>query len=138
MKKLSRKLLIGTTVGLASLALNACDAQGTPQQSQVISDTDVQDTQEVPSDTNDNSSIAGGTEDMNSEQFSSSESSQGPEENASSSGSTGKITFEKVDTPAYDASSYLNSEVIGRDDLPEKYDPTQPIPTVYGPPVESK
>ncbi len=155
MKRLKKKVVIGTTAGLASLVLNACGVYGPPTEhvaapepagpsSQEISVQDVTDESTGGNDMTDSKDSAAFATSSAASESSISVSGASNDDNtgakASESSSTGssKISFTKVPSDSSSIASSLSEEyIINSDDIPEYEYPIE-VPAVYGPPLDDK
>ncbi len=133
MKNLRKKVVIGTTAGLASLVLGACGVYGPPVETSPL--------ETLPVDSANTTTVGETSENIESGDNSEMNNDFEKNDSSSSMSTSGDITFTKVPS---DEASILSSFSDNKIDQSikdiEPYNPKDPIPvpTVYGPPVESE
>ncbi|WP_029233302.1 hypothetical protein [Butyrivibrio sp. VCB2006] len=145
MKRLKKHVVIGTTAGITGLFLTACAAYGPAPSPAVIPDNTEGASMEMS--INDENAKKPTADDSASESSSATPISAATEsgtadaasEASASAASTNKVSFSEVgEVSGEDAIGAMNSASLDTSEL-EFFNPKDnPIPTVYGPPVESK
>ena len=132
MKKMTKKVVIATTTGLASMILNAACGYGPPVQEQYVepSTYGVSATEEASTNASSEASSAEGTN----ENSSSAATTDMTDVTGSSESSTGasQVIYEEVPGDSSGALKSLDEYVVDPDDAEHYKIPD--VPAVYGPP----
>lgn len=139
MKKMTKKVVIATSAGLASMILNAACGYGPPVEDQYIEPDSSYEMSTQESGAEDSIEDVNSSVDSSSapSSASSSASSESTNDSAASESSAAEGTNATLEEASGDASGAFYSGddyKVDPDDLPSSYN-IEPIPTVYGPPT---